>query len=575
MTTSLVNAQSVLAIEVGSVHTRGLLFDVVDGQYHFIAGSMVPSSVNAPFRDLSESAHLVIAELEKVTGQIILDKTGSLILPVQSDGSGVDCMVISYSAGPELKVAILGLLNEVSLESARHLVSTIPCNIVEVIGLNDRRGTEGQLDSLLHHKPDLILLTGGTDRGANRSVLKLAELVALTLDIQGNNHHTEVIYAGNQALARKISEGLEKWTTITVAPNLRPSIDLEDLSPAQVALTTATTLIRSNQIGGLSNMGKACATPPTPSSLAFGRMIRFLSKVNDSSRGVLGVDVGSSATIIAAAFNGKLNLNVTRYGIGSGVEAILKKDKIEEISRWLPMHVPDSVVRDYLMQKTIRPGSIPVSAESLAIEQAAARESLRLSMREMLELWPNLLLTFEPILAGGAILGKAPSPAQALMTLLDGLQPVGITTILLDQHGLTTSLGTIASANTILPVQITESGAYLNLGTVICPISRARFGTTILRLRMEYEGGSTQTVEVQAGSIVSIPLPLGQTANLHLQAMHQTEIDPYRRQGTTGLKVNGGICGVVIDARGRPIHLPPDAARRRELHRKWLMALGG
>jgi hypothetical protein len=304
-------------------------------------------------------------------------------------------------------------------------------------------------------------------------------------------------------------------------------------------------------------------------------MVRFLSRVNDSNRGVLGVEVGSSATIMAAALNGKLNLNVTRYGIGSGVEAILKKDKIEEISRWLPMQIPDSDVRDYLMQKTIRPGSIPTSIESLAIEQAAAREALRLSMREMLERWPDLLFSFEPILAGGAILGKAPSPAQALMTLLDGIQPVGITTILLDQHGLTTSLGTIATANTILPVQIIESGAYLNLGTVICPVSRARYGTNILRLRMEYEGASATKVEIKSGSIVRIPLPLGQTANIRLQGLNQTEIDPYRRRGNTGFKVNGGICGIVIDARGRPLHLSHDSTKRSELHREWLKSLEG
>jgi hypothetical protein len=37
----------------------------------------------------------------------------------------------------------------------------------------------------------------------------------------------------------------------------------------------------------------------------------------------------------------------------------------------------------------------------------------------------------------------------------------------------------------------------------------------------------------------------------------------------TRVRVTGGLCGVVIDARGRPFDLPVDAARRRELLKRW------
>ena len=33
--------------------------------------------------------------------------------------------------------------------------------------------------------------------------------------------------------------------------------------------------------------------------------------------------------------------------------------------------------------------------------------------------------------------------------------------------------------------------------------------------------------------------------------------------------------GVVIDARGRPLVLPEDPVRRRELLKKWLFSVGG
>ena len=40
-------------------------------------------------------------------------------------------------------------------------------------------------------------------------------------------------------------------------------------------------------------------------------------------------------------------------------------------------------------------------------------------------------------------------------------------------------------------------------------------------------------------------------------------------------KDESGALGVVIDARGRPLQLPSDAVRRRELFKKWLWTLGG
>ena len=40
------------------------------------------------------------------------------------------------------------------------------------------------------------------------------------------------------------------------------------------------------------------------------------------------------------------------------------------------------------------------------------------------------------------------------------------------------------------------------------------------------------------------------------------------------LRVVGGALGVIVDARGRPVHLPPDPIQRRELINKWRWMLG-
>jgi hypothetical protein len=213
-----------------------------------------------------------------------------------------------------------------------------------------------------------------------------------------------------------------------------------------------------------------------------------------------------------------------------------------------------------------------MSTTTLAIEQAAARQILRLAVAGMLQRHSSLSMAFEPIFAGGATLAQAASPAQTLLILLDGLQPTGVTTIFLDPYGLMSALGAIAPASAALPVQILESGAFQNLAAVICPVSDARPGTPILRVRLVFEDGNDSRMEVKQGSLVPLPVRHGQSAQVYLESMHGTEIDPRRRM-SGGFKIVGGVCGAVIDARGRPLVLPDDAVKRREMLLRWSQSL--
>jgi hypothetical protein len=160
-----------------------------------------------------------------------------------------------------------------------------------------------------------------------------------------------------------------------------------------------------------------------------------------------------------------------------------------------------------------------------------------------------------------------------MLTLLDGLQPVGITTLVLDQNGLTAALGAAGTINPLLPVQVLESGAFVNLGTVISPMSEAPFGTPILRARLEYENKNEVKVEVKHGTLHMLPLARGESAHLYLEALGPTNLG-MARPGR-GVKVVGGVLGAVIDARGRPLRLPEDETRRQELLKKWQWTLGG
>jgi hypothetical protein len=178
------------------------------------------------------------------------------------------------------------------------------------------------------------------------------------------------------------------------------------------------------------------------------------------------------------------------------------------------------------------------------------------------------------ILAGGGVISDGVSLGQSLLLLLDAIQPVGIMPILIDQNNLLPLLGVAGERNNYLPVQVIDSGAFIGLGTVISLVASANYGDQILRARLTYGDGTEARAEVKFGGLEILPLPSGQTARLSLQPASRA--DAGLGPGKSGtISVTGGALGVVIDARGRPLRLPADPVRRRELIKKWYYTVGG
>ena len=142
-----------------------------------------------------------ISNLQTVTGKTLLDQDNQLITPVQADGSGVDAFAATLSAGPALRAVVVGLLSDVSMQSAKRLAETAYLQVMETFGLNDQRKPDEQIDAILRARPDVIILTGGTDGGASRSVQKIMESVGLACYLMPEEKRPAILFAGNQSLA--------------------------------------------------------------------------------------------------------------------------------------------------------------------------------------------------------------------------------------------------------------------------------------------------------------------------------------------------------------------------------------
>lgn len=584
MPTSLFEGNSLLAVDVGAAATHAALFDVVENEYRFVASGQAPSTAEAPYKDVSEGVRNAIASLQAIIGHPLLDDKNNLVTPSQPDGAGVDALVVTLSAGPALKAVIVGLLADVSLESARRLTETIYARIVETIGLNDHRKPEQQIDALLRARPDLIVITGGTDGGASRSIQKLLEPVGLASFIMPPDKRPAVLFAGNQKMESEVKALVGSLaSSLHFSPNVRPSLETEDLDPAERELARIFINIRKKQLKGVDVLDAWSNGHILPTGYAVGRMMRFLSRVYSASKGILSVDIGASAAVISAGFKGKSTLAVyPQFGIGENLPGLLNYTTLADILRWSPLDLPSGILRDYLYQKSLYPSAIPATKEEHAISQAISRQALYLAMQTACQNFPRkastlktgLLPLFDPILAGGGTLSDASHPGESLLLLLDALQPVGVTTIILDQNNLLPLLGAAAARNSLLPVQVLDSGAFISAGTVVAPLASVSYGTPILHAKLTYENGAEARMEVKYGSLEILSLPSGQAGKLTLQPEHGADVGfGPGRSGVTS--VSGGALGVVFDGRGRPLELPADAVRRRELIKKWRWTLGG
>jgi len=577
MEKTTVAGKSVIAVDIGSTVTRSLFFDVVSGKYRFVAVGSAPTTAGAPHFDITEGIWRSLEELQFITGRVLLSEKDGIIIPSTPDNQGVDIMVATMSVGNPISVVTVGLLDTVSLQNASHLAHTTYANILSEISLNDRRTPSDRINLLTRKRPDLIIITGGTNNGASQSLLSILESIGLSSYMLDESQRPHILFAGNEQLQEDAKSGLSKISKLSVAPNIQPVLGKENIHPAQKEINEIFKEIRKKEIGGLREVISWTEDTFTSTAAAFGRVIRFLSEKYEPEKGVLGVDIGSNSTIVAAAYNGEETLRVfSGMGVGSGSGGVLENNSLDLIKRWMPIELPDQEIQDYIYNKSIYPCSLPLSVEHFEIELAVAKQALRYAIEEIIPGLPKqhgaggtLLPFMEPIIGAGRLLTLAPKRYQSLSVLLDGLQPTGVTTLALDQNGLLPGLGAAAEANPLLTVQVIESSTFLNLGTIIAPLGTARPGTTILRIRVNREDGRSFTRDIKYGSLSVLPVDLGEKVSLHLRPLNRFDVG-MGGPGKAG-KVNavGGILGIVIDTRGRPLQFSPDQEKNRKRNEAW------
>lgn len=583
-------AAGAVAVDVGSVHTRASLFDLVDGKYRFIGTGIAQSSLTGTPDSILDGVKGTLQQLQALTEKEIVLPEGTDPSPAEMGQPG-NLFTMTISGGPSLRILLVGLQENESLRSLRTLADSLGMRSVESISLNDGRKPEEHMEITLGTCPDLILIAGGTEDGASRAMLGLLESVALACSFFPDETKPVILFAGNSAIRADVQALFTGNSEFHITENIHPAHNQENLDSAIEKAAGLVAQLKVRRSNGLDNISRGVLEKGGQNSLlttpaAFGRIIRFLSRARQSDgkaslkKGVLGIDIGASTTTIAAAFQGKLTLGVyPELGLAQALNGLLDHLPFDRLLRWIQTPIPESLVREYLLHRSINPGNIPYSLEEMAIEQGVARMLMqkaveRLSMHfNRIHMAVDMISGFEPVLASGSVLTGSIALEQTMLMLLDGLQPAGITTMILDQHHIAAALGSIAPVNPAVTVQVLESSAFLHLGTVISPVGRARPGTPVLRIKVSDDNKYEQSFEVLQGSLVVLPLASGQPARLYIQPLQRFDVGMGGPGIGGNLRVIGGEFGVVIDSRGRPCSPPVDPYQGQEWFQQWLSVL--
>jgi hypothetical protein len=172
------------------------------------------------------------------------------------------------------------------------------------------------------------------------------------------------------------------------------------------------------------------------------------------------------------------------------------------------------------------------------------------------------------IVGSGGVLSHAPHRAQTALMMLDAYQPKGVTMLAVDSIFMMPQLGILSTVHPVAAAQVFERDCLIKLGDSISAVGPGDVAGLAFRVVM-----ADEEIAVQAGELKRIPLGLGEKRTVAIHPGKGWDVGAGKNKTVEQITVEGGVVGLVMDGRGRPIALPADDQARAAQQNKWLRAL--
>ena len=493
---------SILAADFGSVNTRALLFDVVEGEYRLVAQGRSRTTIGSPVDDAHLGLSSVLREMAAATGRRFLDEQGDVIRPERADRVGVDYFVTTASAGQALRTVLVGLYPGHDLVAAQRAISPFYIEVAAMVHLEDGLGAKGRLNRIVHSRPQLIVITGGSDGGARSVLLEMLSVVRQAVALLPMGGRPAVVFAGNSSLTTAVREMLSQLAEVLIAPNI-----LGGENAWEAAQTVLASAVDDHKRHGRSFQRVAAMTDSgiMPTARSVETMTAFYSRA--LRQDALAIDIGSARSTLSLAGDGHVWTGI-HNDIGMGRSAASALDLIgpDAVSEWLPFYPRKGELAQYVLDRGLRLDSVPGDMRERAIEYALLRASLRYMLRAARESGKSAIDPARAgivLMAGASLTGSGPGALDMLM-LSDALRCQGVLRVKADPHGALAALGALATAQPLAVVQLANS-VLEDVGTLIRASGKSLADATALKVSVRLANGELLQREIADGDVWRLP----------------------------------------------------------------------
>lgn len=582
----------IVATDCGSTTTKAIMIEEVDGHYRQTYRGEAPTTVEEPFADVTLGVANSVTELQELSGRRLIADDGTIIRRKSpTDSEGCDIYISTSSAGGGLQMMVAGVVRQMTAESAKRAALGAGAIVMDTIASNDPRRPHEQIQRIRELRPDMVLLSGGTDGGDAKKVVELAELIAPAKPRPrfGGEYQLPVIFAGNKDAAPAVRKVFGQGFDLSVVDNLRPTLESENLSPARDRIHDVFLEHVMAHAPGYDKLIGWANAPIMPTPGAVGDILQTIAR----NRGInaVGVDIGGATTDVFSVFGGVFNRTVSaNLGMSYSISNVCAEATMPRILRWVHLAMDERELRNRVKNKMVRPTTIPQTMEALVFEQAVAREALRLSYHQHKEFATALKgvqqqrtvgdvfnqkasggsivdnMKLDLLVASGGVLSHAPRMEQTAIMLIDSFEPEGFTELAKDSIFMMPHLGVLASVHPQAAMEVFEKDCLIYLGTCVAPAGEGKPGKPCFSYRLS--GDVTQQGTLNVGEMKLIRLGEGQSATMEVTPEKGFDVGggpgkPVQRS------VRGGTVGLVLDARGRPIVVPEGESERRAAIARW------
>lgn len=584
---------SILATDCGSTTTKAILIERQEsGEYRLVVRGEAPTTVESPFEDVTKGVLNAVREVEELADKKFISDEDTIIRP-EADGSGTDIYISTSSAGGGLQMMVAGVVKSMTAESAERAALGAGSIVMDVLASNDGRLAHEKIERIRRLRPDMILLSGGIDGGTTKHVVELAELIAAARPRPrlGSGYDLPIIYAGNSMATKEVTRTLGNLVDLQAVANLRPVLERENLTPAREKIHNLFMEHVMAQAPGYKKLMSWTDAPIMPTPGAVGAIMQTIAKKHGID--LVGVDIGGATTDVFSVFGEVFNRTVSaNLGMSYSISNVLAETGFDNIMRWVPFDIDESELRDRIGNKMIRPTTVPQTMEELLIEQAIAREALRLAFIQHKSFAVGLkgvqqdrsisdtfeqkssgatlvdMMSLNMLVGSGGALSHAPLRAQAAQMMIDSFLPEGVTRLAVDSIFMMPQLGVLSTVNEKAATEVFENDCLIHLGSCVAPVGQGKDGQKAIQITGTSDKGRNIDISVNANELILTELEPDETVRARMEPAKGWDMGegPGKPFEWT---LHGGVVGLTIDTRGRPCDLVRNTPNRVEKLNRW------